>query len=169
MDTGNVEGQFFTTLSWNQTIPGALSRCNTNLSPKHNTMKPSTVSAFLMVFATAIANAFVAEDTLFTVTIQGVENRDVLKDGVKPFEMTQVTVDVRDKNFKIHEFEIILARGKSAVGFPATVVTGNQYDLVKFRGIAKPGDRIVIKVNKTIGSNGERIHLSDGILQIPIK
>lgn len=132
-------------------------------------MKSATLSALLMVFATIATNAFIVEDTLFAVTIQGIENRDVLKDGVKPFELTQVTLDVRDKNFKIHEFEIILARGKSPVGFPNAVVTGNKCDLAKFRGIAKSGDRIVIKVNKGIGPNGEEIMIRDGLLEIPVK
>jgi len=105
-------------------------------------------------------------DLRYNVKVQGVEDRDVLKEGLKPSELGHLTIDAADGNVQISEFEIVHARGKSAL--MGTVVTGNTFDLHKYQGKAKAGDRIVIKVNKI---SGENRNLSGGndILQILIK
>jgi hypothetical protein len=92
----------------------------------------------------------------------------VLTDGLKPSELTQLTIDANDENVKILEFHIIHARGKSPVNV-GVVTEGNTFDLNKFRDEAKAGDRIVVEVRKISGVDDNRLTEKNRILQIPIR
>ena len=120
----------------------------------------------VLVLAT-VASSFVTADLSFSVTVQGVEGRNVLEAGLKPSELTSLTIASSDTTKEIEAFEILLARGKSPVGFPVSNVDGNACDLKKFRGVAKPGDRIVIRINRI--SDNVQFPEKIRILQIPIR
>ena len=133
-------------------------------------MKPSHVQVLAVASVFVLASAFTLQEATYSVTIQGVESRDILKDGVKATELTEVTVGVSREDLKVREFEIILARGQSPVGFPTVTVKGNKYDLEKYRKIAKPGDRIVITLKKLANSTGDMVvEVRNSTLTIPIK
>ena len=131
--------------------------------------KLSHLQLLLILFVIVLTSAFTSQEATYTVTIQGVENRDILKDGVTGPELTEVTVGGWRKDLKVREFEIILARGQSPVGFPSVTVKGNKYDLEKYRKIAKPGDRILITLKKLADSTGLVVDVRNSTLAIPIK
>ena len=109
----------------------------------------------------------VTEDLTFFVTIQGSGSKDLLKDGVKPSELTVLEISTSKGNVEVEAFEIFLARGKSPI--LRNAVEGNQFDLKNFRGPAKPGDRIVIKVNHVSGPGDNTLTEENSVIQIPIR
>jgi hypothetical protein len=62
--------------------------------------------------------------------------------------MTFLTIDAIASGIEVTEFEVLLVRGKSPIGVPGIIVSGNQIGLERFRPFAKTGDRLVIKVRK---------------------
>lgn len=132
-------------------------------------MKLSPPYLLLLVLVMFLTSAFIMQEATYTVTIHRVENRDILKDGVKPIELTEISVSGWQEDLKVREFEIILARGKSPVGFPSATVKGNRYDLEKYRKIARSGDRIVITINKIADSTGLVVDVRNSTLTVPIK
>jgi hypothetical protein len=128
------------------------------------TMKTSFLILSVMVLLASISVA----DLSFTVQVQGAEERNVLTDGLKPSELTQLTIDANDESVKILEFHIIHARGKSPVNV-GVVTEGNTFDLNKFRHEAKAGDRIVVEVKKISGVDNNKLTEKNRILQIPIR
>lgn len=131
-------------------------------------LKPSTMKTSILLLMLAVTMVFsVAEDLTFSVTIQGTESKDLLKDGVKPSELTFLEISTSKGDVVVEEFEILLARGKSPI--LRNTVEGNQFDLKTFRGPAKPGDRIVIKVNQVSGPGDNTLTEENSVIQIPIR
>lgn len=108
-----------------------------------------------------------SSELTFSVKVDGVEQRDVLAEGLKPSELAQLTINSNDEDVKVLEFEIIHARGESPVN-RANVMQGNTFDLRAFRDEAKAGDRIVISVTKVTGDS-DKLSKKNSILQIPIR
>lgn len=69
-----------------------------------------------------------------------------LKEGLKPAEFGELTIESSNKNIKIEAFQITLARGNRAIEI--SDVKGNKFDLRKYDGYARSGDRIVIEIKK---------------------
>jgi len=124
-------------------------------------------TSFLLLMLAVSMVCSVTEDLAFFVTIQGTGSRDLLKDGVKPSELTFLEISTTKGDAEVQAFEIFLARGKSPVLRDA--VEGNQFDLKRFRGPAKPGDRIVIKVNHVSGPGDNTLTEENSVIQIPIR
>src|SRR5688500_15041848 len=127
-------------------------------------MKTSFLILSVMVLLASISIA----DLSFTLKVQGAEERDVMTEGLKPSELTQLTIDANDDKVKILEIEVIHARGKSPLNM-GSVTEGNTFDLNKFRGKAKAGDRIVVRVIKISGADHNKLSEKNRILQIPIR
>lgn len=135
-------------------------------------MKPSFLPSLSIVLIIVLTSSFTIEPTnglTFNIKIQGLENRNVSKDGVIPSELAQMIIEANDENIKIEEFEIVLARGNRPVSIPNKIVQGNNYDLTKFSELARSGDRIVIKVNEVTGSKDSELSDKNELLIIPIK
>ena len=120
----------------------------------------------LLILSVMVLLASMSELT-FSVKVAGAEQRDVLADGLKPSELTQLTIDSNDDDVKVLQFEIIHARGLSPLK-RGNVKEGNTFDLSKFRDQAKAGDRIVINVTKITADSG-KLSEKNSILQIPIR
>ena len=108
-------------------------------------------SAALLLLLTMSSFLRTPEESDITIIVQGAEDKDVIRDGLLPSELTYMTLESSDKTTEVAEFQIFLARGQSPVGFPATLVTGNQVALEKYRPLAKSGDRLVINLRKLKG------------------
>ncbi|MEX2234469.1 MAG: hypothetical protein WD824_20045 [Cyclobacteriaceae bacterium] len=78
-----------------------------------------------------------------------------------------MNVNAGNDNVEIEEFDIILAREKSAI--LAEKVKGNSYDLKNFQKTAKARDRIVIKVNKVKPASATELTDKNSVIRIQIK
>lgn len=125
-------------------------------------MKTSVLILCVMVVLVSFSNAGLT----FTVKVEGVHDRNLLKEGLKPSEFRHLSIHSNEQKVKISLFEILHVRGRSTVN-RAVVTNANGYDLNNFRSQAKPGDRIVIKISKL---NGDDNQLSDknSLIQIPV-
>ncbi|WPP50824.1 GldM family protein [Catalinimonas niigatensis] len=90
---------------------------------------------------------FPYNDFALNVKVQGMENKDLLKEGLTPAELAIMTIESNDEKVSIEKFEVVLARGTRPISVES--VNGNQYDLINFSEQAKAGDRIVIEVMET--------------------
>lgn len=129
-------------------------------------MKRNNIPGLVALLIMGLTAFRVTSDNGFLFVIQGLEGRDVLKEGLSPTDFTLLTIKNDNKSLQVNEFEIVLARGQSPVGLPVTVVHGNSISLDKFRPFAKTGDRLVVKV-RTV--NGEQVQSEDAIFVIPIR
>jgi len=109
-----------------------------------------------------------ANDLAITVKVEGVEQLS-LREGLSPSELAMMTIETSNENVSVREFEVILARGSRPVENSVQVIQGNSYDLDKFSQFAKPGDRIVIQLNKLSHSEEERLTDQNRAIVIPIK
>lgn len=123
------------------------------------------MKAFLIALVAVSATAFSPQDLNFNVSCKGLENRNVLKDGLKPSELSTLTVTADQEAVAVERLNVILARGDQPV--LRETVTGNSFDIGGFRGSAKAGDRIVIEVVRISGSS-EELNDENKILQIPL-
>ena len=130
-------------------------------------MKRVIVSLLVLVACTVvIAASFNATELDFTVSVLGLEERDVIKEGLKPIELTTLTIRTNTANVSVAEFRIFHARGKSPIN--GAVVQGDRFDISQYRKQAKSGDRIVIEVTGVTESGKGKTSLKDKIIQIPI-
>ena len=110
-----------------------------------------TFTGSLVLFL--LLSSFVTSEELnFTVKINKLENRNILKDGLKPSEFAEMTVEPTSKNIEIEAFEITLARGNRAISI--STIEKNRFDLRQYRDQARSGDRIVIEITKLSNKNG---------------
>jgi hypothetical protein len=128
-------------------------------------MKPSIVLSVMLVSALLAATAFTVRKLRFSAHIEGIDNRDVTTTGIRASEFSVLTVETADEDLKVTRFEIILARGNSPV--ERASVQGNSFDLNKFKGSAKPGDRAVLEV-KTVSGSEKELTGAERIITIPI-
>jgi len=126
-------------------------------------MKPAVILCLLAPLLTAVPQY----PLVFSVNVQGVDNRNVLKDGVEPDELANLTINVDGKSLYVDEFDVIHARGKSPVGSMA--VKGNSCNLSSFRKKAKSGDRLVIDIKRVVDHQQHPIESGQLVVQIPIK
>ena len=84
------------------------------------------------------------EKSPFTISIKGLDHN--LNEGLKNNEFAKMTIESNDENVKVESFEITLARGSRAISIQT--IDGNSFDLGKYRGQARSGDRIVIDIKK---------------------
>jgi hypothetical protein len=129
-------------------------------------MKASIVVPLLVVSSILLAG-FLSPELSFVVTVQGVEDRDVLKDGLRQSEMTLLTINTNMEGVVVEKFGIMHARGTSPV--TRATVRGNTFDLGDFRSLAKPGDRILITITSVVGPDKVSIIVRDVKFVIPIK
>ena len=124
-------------------------------------------SALILGILVAVASLSVA-DLRFIVIIDGIQQRNVIKDGLRPAELSQLTLMSNDKAVGISEFEIIHVRGASPV-HEAVLTNTNTYDLKHLRPQAKPGDRIVIKIKNVTGGHYNRLSEENSTILIPVR
>lgn len=131
-------------------------------------MKTSNVIYYAAAASLLVLTSFVGtgEGSEIKIIVQGVENRDVTREGLMPAELTYLILESRDKTAGVEEFQIFLARGQSPVGVPATVIRGNQVALEKYRPFARTGDRLVINLRKL---KGDQKLPDNKIIVIPIR
>jgi hypothetical protein len=120
------------------------------------------ITLFLLLACAAFKPASQSD---FRVVVQGSEHKNIILEGLKPQEMTFLTIHAMDSNMEVTEFELLLARGQSPVGMPGMIVSGNHVGLEKLRPFAKTGDRLVVKVRKV----KSQADLEEKIVTIPIK
>jgi len=123
------------------------------------------MKALLIALVAVSATSFSPQELTFSVSCEGLENRNVLKDGLKPSELSTFTVSANQKAVAVERLNVILARGEQPV--LRETVTGNNFNIPAFHSSAKPGDRIVIEVVKISGST-EALNDQNKILQIPL-
>lgn len=105
---------------------------------------------------------FSFNDFALDVKVQGMENKDLLKEGLTPAELALMTLESNDEQLSIEQFEVILARGTRPIAVHS--VEGNQYDLARFSAQVKSGDRIVIEIMETSST----VPLDDKALYVSI-
>jgi hypothetical protein len=150
----------------NKLYPEHVTPCkDTHLTPF--IMKNKALPFLLILLVTALSGAISIADVAFSVEVGGSENKDVLKDGLKPSELTQLTVNANEEGVNIEEFQIILARDKSPI--LAEKVMSNTFDLTRFKPKAKPGDRIAIEVTKISSGSESDLAQNNRVLFIPIR
>ena len=106
-----------------------------------------------------------SKPSAFHVTIQGIEGRDILKEGVARTEFARMTLETDREETAIEGFEVVLARGSSPVE-TFVVDTGNSMDLREFADSARSGDRLVIDVKKVTGIDPAN---ASYVMSIPVK
>lgn len=126
-------------------------------------MKTTLLILGVMVFLASTSRS----DLRFTVSMQGLEGKDILKEGVNAAQLTRLIVRAMDEKIIVEELDITHARGKSAVN-KASVRGDNTFDLKDFRSQAKRGDRIIVEIRKVRGANAAVLDKENSILQIPI-
>ena len=97
----------------------------------------------LVLFCSSFA-ILPGEDFEIKYLIKGVSHE--LTDGIKPSEFGELTISSSNKEIKVEAFQITLARGNRAVEI--TDVNGDKFNLRKYYGTARSGDRIVIEVKE---------------------
>jgi hypothetical protein len=106
--------------------------------------KSSFIFALFIVLFVSSFTLFPTENPNFKILIKGVDHD--LKEGLKTSEFAKMTIESNDENVKVETFEITLARGSRAISIQT--IDGNSFDLGKYRGQARSGDRIVIDIKK---------------------
>jgi hypothetical protein len=97
------------------------------------------------IFLSVSSFSFRAEEKpKFTISIKGL-NHD-LQEGLKTNEFAKMRIESNDENVKVESFEITLARGNRAIS--NLTIDSNTFDLRKYKGQARSGDRIVIEIKK---------------------
>ena len=104
--------------------------------------------SFLILFISSFT-IYPMEDSKLQITIKGVDHP--LQDGLKPSEFAELKVESTIQDIKIESLEITLARGNRAV--ENSQVKGNSFNLRKYVGRARSGDRIVIEIKKMNSEN----------------
>ena len=108
-------------------------------------------------------NYLYAEHGGYKITIKGV-NRDFFKGGLKVMEFAELDIKSKTGKNEVDTFEITLARGSRAVD--NRKISGDHFNLRKYSGIARSGDRIVIEIHPdSITPSGETTKV---IITIPI-
>lgn len=104
------------------------------------------ISAFV-VFTVFIFSFTPASDETSDVkiSIKGL-NHD-WRDGLKPSEFAEMTIESIDVSIAIDELQITLARGNRAVDFSS--VKSGSFNLRNYTGNARAGDRIVVEIKKS--------------------
>lgn len=103
------------------------------------------VSATLIIFLTAFTH-FSTDIPALQVQIQGLENQNIVQEGVYPEDFDILSIQTGDQEVQIQQFEIIHARANRPIQVKS--VDGNEFDLHNFEEQAKSGDRIVIEIMK---------------------
>ena len=109
-----------------------------------------------------------SKPSAFHVTIQGIEGRDILKEGVARTEFARMTLETDREETAVEGFEVVLARGSSPVE-TFVVDTGNSMDLREFADSARSGDRLVVDVKEVTGMNPADVSGTDYVIAIPVK
>ncbi|MDN5211898.1 hypothetical protein QQ020_07540 [Fulvivirgaceae bacterium BMA12] len=82
----------------------------------------------------------------FTIKVEGIEDRDLRREGLKPSEFALMTIEAKIENMRIDAVEISLGYGSGLVSATKTV-KGNSLDLTEYSELAKPGGRIILKLH----------------------
>lgn len=106
--------------------------------------KLTFIFSFFIVLFVSSFTLFPTESPNFKILIKGVGHD--LKEGLKTSEFAKMTIESNDENVKVETFEITLARGNRAISIQT--IDGNSFDLGKYKGQARSGDRIVIDIKK---------------------
>jgi hypothetical protein len=125
-----------------------------------------TMHIIIALVAGALLSASSTADYAFTVSVQGSEAVNVMKEGIKSSALTHLTISTNDEKVSVTEFHIVLARASSPLESKA--VKGNAVDVSSFRGKAKAGDRIMIDIRAVSARGQDPIALRDVLLLIPI-
>ena len=132
-------------------------------------MKPSFFHLPAILLLLVIASAFTATPVArpsLHITIQGVEGRDLLKDGIARTEFAPLTIDTDQEGAVVKKFDIVLARGSKPIE-TVEVATGNRVDLREFADSARPGARLVVDVKEITGI--ELTDVEHSVVVIPVK
>ena len=133
-------------------------------------MKSLFQSLLLLVLVSFFISSFTVKSLNdFTITVKGLENKNLLIEGIKPYEFAEMIVEASDKNMQIRDMEISLARGNRLVSKPSRSVKGNSFDLTEYSSLAKSGDRIAIKLSITIDKENKSPDNKNFYITIPIK
>lgn len=102
--------------------------------------------SFVLTFAlfTSSFTILPNEDFEIQFLIKGVDHE--LKEGLKPSELSELTIVYSNQEIKVEAFQVTLARGNRAIEI--SDVMGNKFNLRKFSDSARSGDRIVVEVKK---------------------
>lgn len=137
-------------------------RCSVYRKRKRNRLgMKNSHFLFLVLFSltvfTSSFNFLSIDDLEFKYLIKGVTHE--LNEGLKPSEFDKLTIELTNHEIKIEAFQITLSRGNRAVNI--SDVKSNTFNLRKFYGEARSGDRIVIEIKKlsdqTISKNAATV------------
>lgn len=131
-------------------------------------------SLLLPTLCIVLMSSFISASTTtslndFTIKVNGLENRNVMTEGISASEFATMTIQTNDENRQIKGFEISLARGNQLVSLPGKTVIGNSFDLKTYSALARPGDRIVIKLNTAIDKKDHEGTSKHFYMTIPVK
>ena len=134
-------------------------------------MKSSICYSLLILLTFTLASSFLAkthDKPTFQVTIQGIENRNIIEEGIASTEFALMTIETDEKDTEVKEFEVVLARGSNPVEH-TVVETGNSFDLREFADSAKSGDRIVVDIKEIAGTQRANVLSADNVIVIHIR
>ena len=119
-------------------------------------MKTFLQTTLLIVLISFFTTAFtVATFSNFTIKVEGLEDRDVMREGLMISEFAPITVEAKIENMRVEAIEISLGRGGKLVSIPAKTVKGNRLDLTEYAELARPGDRILFKLHTITEEKGK--------------
>lgn len=99
---------------------------------------------FIFILFTSSFTILPIVDFEIKFLIKGVDYE--LKEGLKPSELNELTIESSNQEIKVEAFQVTLARGNRAVEI--SDVVGNKFNLRKFSSDARSGDRIVVEIKK---------------------
>lgn len=131
-------------------------------------MKPSLQNSLVALLIFGLASAFLtAKKPTFEVAVQGIEDRNILKEGVARTEFALMTIETKEEGTAVEKFEIVLARGSNPIEV-VVVEEGNSMNLLEFADSAQSGDRLVIDIQAMSGT-GTDLSGANAVVVIPVK
>ena len=126
---------------------------------------------YSLILLSLIVSSYTIEATVkpaFQVTIQGIEGRNLLKEGVARPEFAPMTIETDQEGIAVKKFEVVLARGSNPVE-TFEVATGNRMDLREFADSARSGDRLVVDIREVSGLDQADISGAKYVIVIPVQ
>ncbi|MDN5211896.1 hypothetical protein QQ020_07530 [Fulvivirgaceae bacterium BMA12] len=132
-------------------------------------MKTFQQSTLLIVLISFFASAFTVETfSDFTIKVEGIEDRDLMREGLALSELALMTIGTNVENMRVDAFEISLARGSRLVS-PTKPVQGNSFDLTTYAELARPGDRFALKLKVIKAEEGKSPVNKQFYVTFPVK
>ena len=129
-------------------------------------MKTFLVTQLILIATQVLLSSFINDKNLsFKVYVDNIADRELKKVGIKPVDFADLKISPTDESIQVETIKITLARGNRAIEI--STVNSNHFNLGKYKGVARAGDRIVIEV-RMLNKSNELLDLSNAIIVMTV-